>query len=109
MTNIMCAWYLEERRSRGMVVRGVDTEFFNSFIADSHPMDFSLDGRHFTWFSGEGLSMSWLDRFLLSEELSSRWYNCAQIDLQRGLSDHCPLLLVVSDEDWGPKPFRMLK
>jgi len=80
----------EERRSRGMVVRGVDTDFFNSFIADSHLMDFSLGGRHFTWFSGDGLSMSPLDSFLLSEELSSRWYNCAQIALQRGLSDHCP-------------------
>ncbi|MCI57433.1 cysteine-rich receptor-like protein kinase, partial [Trifolium medium] len=27
----------------------------------------------------------------------------------RGLSDHCPLLLVASEENWGPRPVRMLK
>ncbi|MCI38654.1 cysteine-rich receptor-like protein kinase, partial [Trifolium medium] len=27
----------------------------------------------------------------------------------RGLSDHCPLVLAASEEDWGPRPSRMLK
>ncbi|MCI29977.1 cysteine-rich receptor-like protein kinase, partial [Trifolium medium] len=27
----------------------------------------------------------------------------------RGLSDHCPLLLSVDEENWGPRPVRMLK
>ncbi|GAU50260.1 hypothetical protein TSUD_409060 [Trifolium subterraneum] len=27
----------------------------------------------------------------------------------RGLSDHCPLVLSVDDENWGPRPVRMLK
>ncbi|CAJ2669290.1 unnamed protein product [Trifolium pratense] len=27
----------------------------------------------------------------------------------RGLSDHCPLVLVADEEDWGPRPSRMLK
>ncbi|MCI20115.1 endonuclease/exonuclease/phosphatase family protein, partial [Trifolium medium] len=26
-----------------------------------------------------------------------------------GLSDHCPLLLLVDEENWGPRPVRMLK
>jgi hypothetical protein len=37
------------------------------------------------------------------------WQNCYQIALVRGLLDHCPILLSVDDENWGPKPFRMLK
>ncbi|CAJ2678702.1 unnamed protein product [Trifolium pratense] len=27
----------------------------------------------------------------------------------RGLSDHCPLVLATDEEDWGPRPLRMLK
>ncbi|PNX65585.1 cysteine-rich receptor-like protein kinase, partial [Trifolium pratense] len=27
----------------------------------------------------------------------------------RGLSDHCPLVLYANEEDWGPRPSRMLK
>jgi hypothetical protein len=53
--------------------------------------------------------MSRLDRFFLSEDWCLTWQNCYQIALVRGLSDHCPILLSVDDENWGPKPFRMLK
>ncbi|MCI28675.1 cysteine-rich receptor-like protein kinase, partial [Trifolium medium] len=27
----------------------------------------------------------------------------------RGLSDHCPSVLAVNEEDWGPRPSQMLK
>lgn len=27
----------------------------------------------------------------------------------RGLSDHCPIMLTIDDQNWGPKPLRMLK
>jgi len=29
--------------------------------------------------------------------------------LPHGLSDHCPLLLLIDEENWGPCPQRMLK
>jgi len=32
-----------------------------------------------------------------------------QLALPRGLSDHCPLVLSIDDENWGPRPLRMLK
>jgi len=32
-----------------------------------------------------------------------------QVAQLRGLSDHCPLLLTVSEDDWGSRPSRMLK
>ncbi|GAU40603.1 hypothetical protein TSUD_28090 [Trifolium subterraneum] len=53
--------------------------------------------------------MSRLDRFLLSEELCLTWPNCIQEAHLRGLSDHCPLILEVDEENWGPRPSRMLK
>jgi len=53
--------------------------------------------------------MSRIDRFLLSEEWCSRWPNCLQVTFMRGLSDHCPLVLSVDEQNWGPRPMRMLK
>jgi len=53
--------------------------------------------------------MSRLDRFLLSEEWCLMWPNCIQIAQLRGLSNHCPIMLSVDEENWGPRPFRLLK
>ncbi|PNY09246.1 cysteine-rich receptor-like protein kinase [Trifolium pratense] len=53
--------------------------------------------------------MSCLERFLLSEEWCLTWPNCKQVAKLRGLSDHCPLVLSAKEEDWGPRPSRMLK
>ncbi|PNX63751.1 cysteine-rich receptor-like protein kinase, partial [Trifolium pratense] len=66
-------------------------------------------GRKFTWYKGDGSSMSRLDRFLLTEEWCLAWPNCRQVARMRGLSDHCPLVLSVNEDDWGPRPSRMLK
>ncbi|MCI69541.1 endonuclease/exonuclease/phosphatase family protein, partial [Trifolium medium] len=38
------------------------------FIDDAVLFDLPLSGHKFTWYKGDGLSMSHLDRFLLSEE-----------------------------------------
>lgn len=66
-------------------------------------------GRYFTWYRGDGLSMSQLDRFLSSEAWVTLFPNCIQAALPRSLSDHCPILLTIDEENWGPKPLRMLK
>jgi len=63
-----------------------------------------LQGRSFTWYKGDGNSMSRIDRFLLSEEWCSRWLNCLQVAFMRGLSDHCLLVLSVDEQNWGPRP-----
>ena len=86
------------------VVRGMDERWlvrsdgvspdvvsFNQFTDDNFLIDLPLCGRRFTCFKGDGISMSKLDRFLLSEEWCLRWPNCLQIALLRGVSDHCPL------------------
>jgi hypothetical protein len=53
--------------------------------------------------------MSRLDRFLLSTEWCLTWPKCTHVARIRGLSDHCPIVLVANEEDWGPRPSRMLK
>ena len=45
-----------------------DHAAFNSFIEDNGLQDLPLFGRIFTWFKGDGTSMSRIDRFLLSED-----------------------------------------
>jgi hypothetical protein len=87
----------------------VDADCFNKFIDDSCLIDLPICGRLFTWYRGDGVSMSRLDGLLLSEKWSSVWPNCIQVAHQRGLSDHVPLMLHVDEENWGPCPLRMLK
>jgi hypothetical protein len=99
----------EERRGRGYVFRQCDTKFFNNFIDDGALVDLPLCGRLFTWYRGDGVSMSRLDRFLLSYNWCLVWPNCIQVGNQRGLSDHVPLELYVDEDNWGPRPLRMLK
>lgn len=101
--------HVDERRSSRVGHRSLDHIPFSQFIDDNSLVDLPLQGRKFTWFKGDGLSMSRLDRFLLSEEWCLDWPNCQQVARLRGLSDHCALVLSESEDDWGPKPSRMLK
>ena len=101
--------YAEERRSVGGVVNSVGSARFNDMIDDNILVDLPLRGRKFTWYRGDGRSMSRIDRFLLSEGWCLTWPNCVQMASSRGLSDHCPLQLCIDVENWGPKPVRMLK
>jgi len=63
------AVHVEEEKCsfRGGVV-SLDAPPFNLFIEDNLLIDLPPCGRHYTWFKGDGLSMSRLDRFLLSED-----------------------------------------
>ncbi|XP_045791512.1 uncharacterized protein LOC123886222 [Trifolium pratense] len=101
--------HIDERRSVRDGRRSSDHIPFNRFIEDNTLIDLPLIGRKFTWFKGDGRSMSRLDRFILSEEWCLNWPNCKQMAKLRGLSDHCPLVFSADEEDWGPRPSRMLK
>jgi len=100
---------IEERKGRSTVFKQVDTYIFNKFIPDSFLIDLPICGRLFTWYRGDGVSMSRLDRFLLSEKWCAVWPNSIQVAYQRGLSDHVPLMLHIDEANWGPRPLRMLK
>jgi hypothetical protein len=110
----VCGDFNAVRKCGGKKIRkgggvGNDSQFFNLFIDDNMLIDLSLCGRRYTCFKGGGTSMSIIDQFLLSEEWCLQWPNCFQVAILRGLSDHCPLQLLVDEENWGPRPSRMLK
>ncbi|MCI04316.1 DUF4283 domain protein, partial [Trifolium medium] len=97
-----------ERKGVGDFMRREEMIEFDSFITDSELVDLPLIGRKFTWSRIDGSSMSRIDRFLLSEEWCMQWPNSSQWCLEKGLSDHCPILLQDEVKNWGPRPFRML-
>jgi exonuclease III len=82
---------VEERKSAGNSSSQAGCSFFNQFIEDLVFVDLPLRGHNFTWFRGDGKSMSRIDRFLLSERWCLTWPNCFQLALSRRLSDHCPI------------------
>jgi len=98
-----------ERLSFSLTIRFFDNEPFNRFIEDIALVDHALCGRRYTWHQGDGQTMSRLDRFLLSEEWGLIWLTCIQMAQSRGLLDHCLLMLSIDEENWGPRPFCMLK
>jgi exonuclease III len=90
---------VNERRSvRGSQVVD-DCAPFNDFIEEGVLIDLPLCGRKFTWYKGDGRSMSRLDRFLLSGEWCMVWPNCLHVAQLRGLSDHCPIMLSIDEEN----------
>ena len=68
-----------ERKGRSVVFRQLDTNNFNNFIDGILLIDLPLCGRMFTWYRGDGISMSRLDRFLLSTKWCDSWPNCIQV------------------------------
>jgi len=100
---------LEEHRYVRLHVIQSNIAPFNRFIDDNSLVDLPLYGRKYTWYKGDDSSMSRLEEFLLSENWCLVWPSCMQVAQLRGLLDHCPLLLTVSKDDWGPWPSRMLK
>ncbi|CAL5414539.1 unnamed protein product [Camellia sinensis] len=91
------------RRDRGI-------RDFNNMIDQLELIDMPTLGRKFTWCNSQARG-KWsridIDRFLLNYE----WVHNFSFKLwgfARLLSDHCPIILMEDDRDWGPKPFRFL-
>ena len=97
--------YETERRGGPFNVRASrNLEFF---IQSGEFVDLNLNGRLFTWSNNRAeASMARLDRFLISLDWIQKVPDMKQWSLQKGLSDHCPIVLGVESIDWGPTPFR---
>ena len=79
---------------------------FKAFMEDLDLIDLPVLGKKFTYFANDGVTMSRIDRFLVSEGFISRWNLSSQWVGYRDISDHCMLWLISSRANWGPKPFR---
>ena len=81
---------------------------FNELIDNLEVCDLPMLGRKFTWCNSQnGVKWSRLDRFLLSPDWLQK-FNFKLWGLPRRLSDHCPILMMEDERDWGPKSFRSL-
>jgi len=99
----------EERRGVNEEVTGshvVEMALYKAFRREIDLEDKKVVGRRFTWYHSNGISMSRIDRVLISEEWNRAWGDSTLWVLPRDVSDHCPLVLKVGGWDWGPKPFR---
>ncbi|XP_071694661.1 uncharacterized protein [Rutidosis leptorrhynchoides] len=70
-------------------------------------VDIPLGGRKFTRVSDDGMKMSKLDRFLVSDDFLNLWTDLKVVALDRSVSDHCPISLSDGEVDFGPKPFKI--
>ncbi|XP_028109857.1 uncharacterized protein LOC114308471 [Camellia sinensis] len=81
---------------------------FNDFISNLELCNLPLLGRNFTWSNNQDANRwSRIDRFICHPEWVEK-FNIKQWGLQRLLLDHCPVLIMDDNRDWGPKPFRSL-
>jgi exonuclease III len=79
---------------------------FGEFVREMELVDLPVIGRKFTWFHSNGISMSRIDRMLVSDDWLTSWGNLSPWVLPRAVSDHYAIMLRYNDVDWGPKPFR---
>lgn len=98
--------FMSERK--GCLRRGRWMKDFNNFIDRLELSDLPMQGRSFTWCNAmEGDGWSRIDRFLVDPVWLER-FQLKQWGLSRCISDHCLVLLMEDERDWGPKPFGLL-
>ncbi|GJY12221.1 RNA-directed DNA polymerase, eukaryota, reverse transcriptase zinc-binding domain protein, partial [Tanacetum coccineum] len=66
-----------------------------------------MGGRRFTWMNKAGSKLSKLDRFLVSQSVIEDNVHLKATVLERGWSDHNPILLHDRKDDYGPVPFKL--
>ncbi|XP_058760200.1 uncharacterized protein LOC131633504 [Vicia villosa] len=95
-----------ERKGRSTIVHYKDLDSFSEFIQKSASVDIPCKGKMFSWYSGDEKSMSRIDRFLVFDNVVSRWGVVGQLIEDRDISDHSPVWIVSDVTNWGPKPFK---
>ena len=90
----------------GSVFNDRQAKCFNEFIEDSSLIDIPLGGYKFTWTDKWGSKMIKLERYLVSDNFLEYFPHITGVVLEKGTSDHRPILLKDSHVDYGPTPFR---
>lgn len=64
---------VDERKGIGGTHNSREISGFNHFISEMDLVDIPVLGKRYTWFSGDGIAKSRLDRFLLTEDVITKW------------------------------------
>ncbi|XP_071713547.1 uncharacterized protein [Rutidosis leptorrhynchoides] len=78
-----------------------------SSIKSNHRKTIPLGGRIFTRVSDDGTKFSKLDRFIVNDCFHGLWNCLSVVALDRGKSDHCPIILKDDIKNFGPKPIKV--
>ncbi|KAJ0788215.1 putative RNA-directed DNA polymerase [Helianthus annuus] len=83
------------------------SSLFNDFIFESGLQEYGMKDRKFTWQSSNGSKLSKIDRVLVCSDFFASWPDACLRALPKLFSDHCPIVLVSKDCNYGPKPFKV--
>lgn len=95
---------VEERRGRSQTLNYRDIHAFDNLILRFNLIELPLIGRTYTCYHADGTCKSRLDHMFVNNEWIVKWPNLSLKG--RTFSNHCPIYLSQSCQDWGPKPFR---
>ncbi|XP_022036790.1 uncharacterized protein LOC110939540 [Helianthus annuus] len=79
---------------------------FNCFIEGAGLIEYNQVGRRFTRISDDGVKLSKLDRILVCDSFMEAWPEATFKVHSKELSDHSLLILLCSNVDFGPIPFK---
>ncbi|XP_071704232.1 uncharacterized protein [Rutidosis leptorrhynchoides] len=82
-------------------------KWFNNFINNSRLVEVPLVGKKYTRICVNGIKLSKLDRFLVSEKFCQMYRDISVTALEKNISDHCPIILRDKFIDFGPKPIKV--
>lgn len=86
-----------ERKGRDVRGRKCEINGFKEFILNMNLIDVSSLGKRFTWFNGDGTTISRLDKFLLFDNMVNSWKIISQLVGKRDILDHFPIWLKYSE------------
>lgn len=92
-----------ERKGCSQQFRNSGITYFVGYLEESNLVDVPTKGKMFSWFGGEGKTMSRLDQFLVSKNMIKSLDIVGQKMGNRDISDHCPVWLMKDKSNWGPK------
>lgn len=81
---------------------------FNVFIDNMRLQDIPLIGQAYTWYRAGGGAKSIIGRILVSQEWLQKRPMSSQYTINIEISNHYPFILKYNQQDWGPKPFKVI-
>ncbi|KAD4982965.1 hypothetical protein E3N88_19636 [Mikania micrantha] len=79
---------------------------FNDFIYRASLQEYRMGGMKYTYMSSDGSKFSKIDRVLVCHRFYQRWPGAKLMAHLRKWSDHSPITLQTTSEDFGPTPFK---